>query len=372
MHQKWEEFKKSMQPTIRELKFMIYRVSKSPLSVAGFAIIVFFVIVAICAPVLAPPQGSDPFMIPYDDLLRSRPISGSLSPIPPCKGHPFGTVFEQYDIYYGCIWGTINAFRVGLLVVGAALIFGVAIGTIAGYYGGLVDEVMMRFTDIIFAFPGLILAMALVVVIRDKQPIDASLLATIVTGVLFIIVATRRVKVHFKVAMGAIFLVFLALTFCNPLVITIQFTRLDKVLLALMLIGWPGYARLIRGEVIKIRNEDFVEAAKAVGCSDLRIIVRHVLPNTIYSLLVVATLDTGSIVLTAAALSFLGIGAPSGYADWGWMISLSREWIGTGEMLVNYFHAFMIPGIFIFVFVLGWNLLGDAFRDILDPMLRRR
>lgn len=351
---------------------MLYRMSRSPLSVAGVAIIVFFVIIAILAPVLAPPQGSDPFMIPYDDVLRSRPISGNLSPVPPCEGHPFGTVFEQYDIYYGCIWGTINAFRIGLLVVVSALVSGIIIGVVSGYYGGLVDEFLMRFTDIIFAFPGLILAMALIVVIQDKQPIDISLLATIVFGVLLAIVATRRVKIHFKVAMGIIFLAFLVMMFYNPIIITVKFTRLDKALLALILIGWPGYARLIRGEVIRVKNEDFVEAAKAIGCSDLRIITRHILPNTIYPLLVVATLDIGSIVLTAAALSFLGIGAPSGYADWGWMISLSREWIGTGEMLLKYFHAFLIPGIFIFVFVLGWNLLGDAFRDVLDPMLRRR
>ena len=372
MPSRWEEFKKSMQPTIREFRFMLYRMSRSPLSVAGVAIIVFFVIIAVLAPVLAPPQGPDPFMIPYDDVLRSRPISGNLAPVPPCKGHPFGTVFEQYDIYYGCIWGTINAFRIGILVVAVSLIAGIIIGTLAGYYGGVVDEILMRFTDIIFAFPGLILAMALVTVIRDRQPVDLTLLAMIVMAVVFVIVATRRVKVHYKILAGVIFVAFLTLTFYHPIVTTFYFNRLDKVLLALVLIGWPSYARLIRGEVMRIRNEDFVEAAKAIGCSDLRVIVRHVLPNTIYPVLVVATLDTGSIVLTAAALSFLGIGAPSGYADWGWMISLSREWIGTGTMLVNYFHAFMIPGIFIFTFVLGWNLLGDAFRDILDPMLRRR
>jgi peptide/nickel transport system permease protein len=137
-------------------------------------------------------------------------------------------------------------------------------------------------------------------------------------------------------------------------------------------VGWPGYARLIRGEVLRVKNEDFVEASKASGSSDFRTITRHVLPNTIYPVLIVATLDIGSVVLLAAALSFIGIGAPVGYADWGQVISRAENWMSGPGDIVSYFYTFFIPGLFIALFVMGWNLLGDALRDVLDPMMRRR
>jgi peptide/nickel transport system permease protein len=159
----------------------------------------------------------------------------------------------------------------------------------------------------------------------------------------------------------------------GPLKWSTTLTSLDKVLIAFVLIGWPGYARVIRGEVMRVKNEDYVEAAKAVGCSDFRVIFKHIFPNTIYPIIIMASLDIGGIVLSAAALGFLGIGSPEGYSDWGRLISLSRDWIlSSTQNPLEYWYLFIIPGIFIFTFVLGWNLLGDAFRDILDPTLRRR
>jgi peptide/nickel transport system permease protein len=308
---RYKEFKVGMGPTAKEIRFMLSRVRKSPLSLVGSSIVVFFAMIALLAPVLAPQNPSwsvfktrDPFQIPKQGYI--------FEPSPPSELHPFGTAEQQYDLFYGCIWGTITAFRVGLYVVFGSLAIGLFIGIVAGYYGGVIDELMMRFTDVIFAFPGLILAMALVTAFGQS---------------------------------------------------------LDNVMLALLLIGWPSYTRLIRGEILRVRQEDYVEAAKAVGCSDLRVIVRHVLPNSIYPIVVVASLDIGSLVLTAAALSFLGLGAPPGYADWGQLISTSQNWMLKGW---SYWYTFIIPGVFIFTFVLGWNLLGDAFRDILDPTLRRR
>jgi len=301
-------FRAGIQPNIKELKFMFTRVRKNPLSLLGLSIIAFYVVIALIAPVLCPPSGIDPYKIPRD---RYYP-----TPQPPSDRHPFGTAEGQFDIYYGTVWGTRTAFRIGIWVTFASLAIGLVIGLISGYYGGVIDEVMMRFTDIIFAFPGLILAMALVT------------------------------------AFGV---------------------GLDNVLLALVLVGWPSYTRLIRGEILRVKEEDYVEAAKAVGCSDLRVMVRHILPNTIYPILIMASLDIGAIVLSAAALSFLGLGAPVGYADWGQMISYSQNWIFAGTNNPwQYWYTFIIPGLFIFTFVLGWNLLGDALRDILDPTLRRR
>ena len=282
---------------------------ETPLSIVGLAIVIFFTIVAIAAPVLAPPRpGRDPYMIPRYGY---SPI-----PKPPSPEHPFGLTQGQYDLYYGVIWGTRAAYRIGVLIIAISALIGIVIGGVAGYYGGIIDEILMRVTDIIFAFPGLILAMALVV------------------------------------AFGP---------------------GLDSVTLAMILVWWPGYARLIRGEFLRIKSEDFVEAAKAIGCSDLRVIIKHILPNAIYPLLIMASLDIGSVVLTVAALSFLGLGAPEGYADWGQLISLSRNWItGKPGDPFAYWYVYTIPGLFLFLFVMGWNLLGDALRDVMDPMIRRR
>lgn len=304
------------EPTIKELKFTLKLVRKSSLSIIGLAIVFFYVLMALLAPILAPPgdisQGGDPMNMPK--------YGGSLIPSPPSVRNPLGTMQGQYDIYYGCIWGARSALRIGLYVAGGSLLIGLLIGIVAAYYGGWMDEILMRLTDIVLAFPGLILSMALIVVL-----------------------------------------------------VPIGVQRLDAVMLSLTVVGWPGYARLIRGEILRVKNEDYVEAAKSVGCSDFRIITRHLLPNSIYAVLIVFTLDMGTIVLAAAALSFLGLGASIGYADWGQIVALSLNWIyASPSQPFAYWYTFIIPGVFISMFVLGWNLLGDALRDILDPTLRRK
>lgn len=324
---KFSEFKLGIKPTIDEWKFMISRLKKSPLSIVGISIIAFYIAVALLAPVLAPPNSPDPFTIPH--------VGGSYltTPKPPSAEAPFGTAQGQYDIYYGVIWGTIGAFRIGIFVTLGALAIGLVIGAISAYYGGIIDEVMMRITDVMLAFPGLILAMAFAIAFPDT----------------------------------------ISLTLGDLTVFSFPIYKLDKVLIAFVLVGWSGYTRIIRGEILRVKAEDYVEAAKAVGCSDFRVLVKHVLPNSIYPLVIVASLDIGTVVLGVAALTFLGIGAEPGYADWGQLIAYSRNWIyGTPQDPLMYWYTFIIPGVFIFTFVLGWNLLGDAFRDILDPMLRRK
>lgn len=293
-----------------ELRFWLHQLRKNPLSVIGVTLILIFAIIAIFAPVLAPPPEGhiDPYQIPRDGY---SPV-----PQPPNEEHTFGTTQGQYDIYYGVIWGTRSAFQVGLIVMGAILVIGIFLGSIAGYFGGIVDEIIMRITDVFLAFPPLILAMAVVVALGPS---------------------------------------------------------LNTVIIALIIVSWPVYARLIRGDILATREEDYVEAARGLGASNFRIITRHVLPNSIYSALVMASLDIGAIVLSAAALSFLGLGAPEGYADWGQLIQFSRNWIvGTPGNPMAYWYTVIIPGLFIMFFVLGWNLLGDAFRDILDPRLAKR
>jgi peptide/nickel transport system permease protein len=292
------------------MRYALYRLRQNPLSIVGIALILGFVVVAALAPLLAPaPEGHrNTYQIPRSGY--------SPTPQPPSEEHPFGTTEGQYDILYGVIWGTRSAFRVGVSVMGLVLVIGIALGSAAGYFGGLVDEVIMRVTDVFMAFPTLILAMAI------------------------------------AVALGP---------------------SLNSVILALVIVSWPSYARLVRGDILSVREEDYVEAARGIGGSHLRIIVRHILPNSIYPTLVMASLDIGAVVLAAAALSFLGVGAPAGYADWGQMIQFARNWIvGPSGNPLAYWHTITIPGLFILFFVLGWNLLGDAFRDILDPRQGRR
>lgn len=326
---RFKEFRISAGPVFDELKFILHRIKESPLSIVGAAIIVFYLAVALLAPVLAPPlTGRDPYTILHYGERYGSP-DYTIDPRVPQPGYPFGTTEGQYDLYYGCVWGARVAFRIGIEVVGLCLVIGIIIGTISGYYGSVIDELMMRFTDIVLAFPGLLLAMALVL----SLPRELSILG----------------------------------------VFTVSLTSLDKVLIALILVSWPSYARVIRSEILRIRTEDYVEAAKSAGCSDFRILTRHVIPNAIYPIVIMASLDTGAVVLTAAAMGFLGLGAPAGYADWGQLVALSRNWIlGTLDNPMLYWHVYIIPGLFIFIFVLGWNLIGDAFRDVLDPMIRRK
>ena len=291
-------------------KFMARQLVRNPLSLMGIIILVVFTIIAIFAPLIAPPPEGhlNHYMIPREGY--------SATPQPPSEEHIFGTTQGQYDIFYGVIWGTRTAFRVGLAVIGVVLTLGIVLGSLAGYFGGLLDEVIMRITDIFLAFPALILAMALVAVLGPS---------------------------------------------------------LRSVMIALTVVSWPSYARLIRGDILQVREEDYIEASRGLGASSGRVILRHALPNAIYPTLVMASLDIGAIVLAAAALSFLGLGAPEGYADWGQLTSFARNWIvGPPGDPLRHWYTVTIPGLFILFFVLGWNLLGDAFRDILDPRLARR
>ena len=282
----------------------IRRIIASKTSLSGAIIIAFFAVVALLAPFIAPPQNTqEPYQIPQTGYASE--------PVPPGNGHIFGTAEQQYDMFYGVVWGTRSAFKIGVSVTLAALLLGLLAGVIAGYCGGFVDEAIMRVTDIFLAFPGIVLA---VVIVSMLGP------------------------------------------------------GLSKVMVALAVVSWPSYARLVRGEVLSVKERDFVTAARAMGASGPRILLRHILPHCLYPVIIIASLDIGAMVLVAASLSFLGLGAPPGYADWGQLIALSRNWIlGNAGDPLAYWHTVVIPGAAISFFVLGWNLLGDAFRDILDP-----
>ncbi|MGD9017731.1 MAG: ABC transporter permease [Desulfobacterales bacterium] len=296
-------------PRLRELRFTLYRIFRNPSAIIGFTLLILFAGVAALAPVIAPPKHAhNPYMMPHKGY--------SPTPKPPSSTHIFGTTSGQYDIFYGVVWGSRTAFKIGLFVVVIAGVVGVSLGAIAGYYGGLIDEILMRITDVMWALPTLVLAMAIVV------------------------------------AFGR---------------------GLDKVMIALALVQWRWYVRVIRSEILILKDQDFVHAAKIMGVSDAAIIFRHILPNAIYPVLILASMDMGSMVITASFLSFVGLGAPKGYSDWGQMVALARNYIvGPPDDPLRFWYTIAIPGACIILFVLSWNLIGDALRDAFDPKQRRR
>ena len=309
MADKTQNPKKQENPYIKELRFTLYRIFRNPTAIIGFALLAVFVFIAVFAPLLVPPRYEhNPYLMPHKGY--------SVTPKPPTADNIFGTTSGQYDIYYGVVWGTRTAFRIGLWVVLTSCFIGVVLGVVAGYYGGIVDEIIMRLVDIFFALPLLVLAMAIVV------------------------------------AFGR---------------------GLNNIIIALILVSWRSYVRVMRSGILTLRELDFVQAAKTMGANDFQIMWKHILPNAIFPVLVLAFMNIGSMVITAAFMSFVGLGAPKGYADWGQMVALARNYIvGPPNDPLRFWYTVVIPGMCIVLFVLAWNLVGDALRDAFDPKMRRQ
>jgi peptide/nickel transport system permease protein len=291
----------------RRRSSVVWAVFSRPVVLTAASVIGAFVLLAGAAPLLAPSRpGRDPYIIPTAGF--------EMDPHPPSAAHPFGTTEDQFDLYYGITWGTRTVFKVTLSVIGASVLIGLVLGSVAGYWGGLLDEAVMRFTDVFLAFPGLVLAVVIVALLGKG---------------------------------------------------------LDKVVLAIAAVNWPTYARLMRGEILTVKGHEFVTAARTLGASDLRIILRHLVPNAFFPFFVYSSLDMGNVVITSAALSFLGLGTEIGYADWGQLIALSRRWIlGSPGHAFQFWYTILYPAAAITLFVLAWNILGDAIRDVLDPRMR--
>lgn len=312
------------------------RFRRNPLAITGAILVLAFLLMAVFAPVLTE-LGRNCLRDlglsaanQYDYRNPTKPVfwraivappetcylmprqGFSPVPAPPQASNTIlGTTSGGFDLYYGLVWGTRTAFKIGVLVVGISLVVGLIIGSVAAYFGGWVDNVLMRFTDIIIAVPALVLAMVIVMVLGKG---------------------------------------------------------ITNIMLAIAIVSWPNYARVLRGDILSLKEQEYVQSARALGRRGFGIITRHILPNAIAPLVIIASLDIGAIVLTAATLSFLGLGTDPGYSDWGQIINFAREWIlgPPGEPLRFWFVSFW-PGVAILLFVLGWNLLGDAFRDVLDP-----
>ncbi|MBI0584041.1 MAG: ABC transporter permease [Methanomassiliicoccus sp.] len=305
----FDDISAELRPRIKEWKNSWDLIRHNWTALFGLILIIGIIIVALLAPFLAPPSGVDPMYIPRDFDLPKPPF---------IEGHPMGTGEMGADIYYGVVWGARTTITTSLFVVLTAALIGLVVGAIAGYYGGVIDEILMRFTDIFLSLPALIMAMAI-----------ASIL-------------TRS---------------------------------LENMMFALILVWWPGYARLIRGQVLTIRESTYVEAAKAIGSNRGRILFRHIVPNSLSPLIVSITLDLGAVALVAASLSYIGFGVPSGYAEWGRMVSDGQGWFLSTVPFEgqNYTPWWVVtfPAMMILMFTMGFSLLGDGLRDILDPRSRR-
>jgi len=267
---------------------------RSPLAMLGAVIVLLYALAALAAPLLAPHP-------PLTQYLEERLA-------PPSAQFPLGLDQLGRDIFSRLLFGARLSLMVGLVVVVIAGVLGTVVGMAAGFAGGRVDHALMRVTDIFFAFPSLILAMAI------------------------------------AAALGP---------------------SLTNAMIAIAMVTWPVYARLSRAQTLVLVRQEFLEAARAVGAGDLHILARHVLPNALSPLVVQASFNMGDAILIAAGLSFIGFGAHPPTPEWGVMVSEGRDYITTQWWVPTF------PGLAILMAVTGFNLLGDGIRDMLDPRLRR-
>lgn len=279
----------------------IYRFRTNLLSMIGLVMLVLVVIIAIAAPYIVPFPGD---------------ATGDVNPrerlVPPDNVHYFGTDKVGRDIYTRVLLGTWLALEVGIVIIALATTIGVTIGAVAAYFGGWIDDLLMRITDIFLTVPALVLAIAVTAALGDA--VDDEII---------------------------------------------------KVMIGISLVWWPGFARLTRGLVLSLKEEPFVEAARGLGASHARILFRHILPNAISPIIVKMSTDFGFAVLTAAALGFIGLGAQPPTPEWGAMINEGRDYFPDKWWVATF------PGMAIFIVVFSWNLLGDGLRDVLDPRSRR-
>lgn len=288
----------SIKPRLLRFRESLYLLAKNKLSLAALIVLVVIVLSAILAPVI----------IPYpEDLVDAAHTEIKL--LPPSAEHWMGTDELGRDIFSRVIYGARVSLTAALAAVGLSLLIGIPLGAIAGSFGGWVDNVIMRITDVFLSFPPLLLAIAMVALMGSS---------------------------------------------------------LNNAILAISLSWWPWYTRLIRGQAISVKERKFVQAAETIGTSRTRIIFKHIIPNCISPVIVQASMDIGGVILTVASLSFLSLGAQLPTPEWGLMISVGRRFFPD-----SWWYC-IFPGLAIFVTVLCFNLLGDAIREILDPKTRKK
>lgn len=272
------------------------RLKKNKMAMVGLAIIITLLLVALFADVIAD----------YDTLVVKQNISERLQP--PSKEHVFGTDEFGRDIFARIVHGSRVSIKVGVIAVAMSLVGGGLLGAIAGYYGGKIDNVIMRLMDVLLAIPSILLAITIVA------------------------------------AFG---------------------TNLMNLILALGIAGIPKYARIVRAAVMGVKDQEFIEAARAIGATDATIIMKEVIPNCLSPIIVQVTLSVAGVILSIASLSFIGLGIQPPAPEWGAMLSGGRQY------LRDAWHLTLFPGLAIMITILALNLLGDGLRDALDPRLKQ-
>jgi len=291
------------KPLKKSSNYLLHRFTDNRSALFGLVILVILVLAALFADVIAP---NDHNPAPPNLSLSLKPGFWSVEGV---EGMPLGTDALGRCVLSRIVYGTRVSLSAGLVAVGIAMILGICFGTLAGFFGGAVDAVIMRFVDIMFAFPALLLAIVIVAVIGQG---------------------------------------------------------LDKAMVAIGIVYTPQMARIIRSSVLYIKEMEYIEVQQAIGSSRLRVIFRHVIPNSIAPVIVYGTLMLATAILDCAALGFLGLGAQPPTPEWGAMLAKSYSYIVSGA-----WWAATFPGLAILFSVLGLNLLGDGLRDILDPRLKQ-
>ncbi|WP_026476353.1 ABC transporter permease [Alkaliphilus transvaalensis] len=269
------------------------RLVKNKAAMVGLAIMLILIFSAIFADFIAP--------YGYDEQVLTNRFKS------PSSEHLFGTDNFGRDIFSRIVYGSRISLRVGIISVAIAALCGGSLGAVAGYYGGKLDNVIMRMMDILLAIPGIILAISIVAALGPE---------------------------------------------------------LRNVMIAVGIGGIPGFARIVRASVLSIREQEFIEAAKAVGANDFRIISKHIIPNSMAPIIVQATMGVAGAILSTAGLSFIGLGIQPPIPEWGAMLSTGRDYIR------DYWHMTTFPGVAIMITIFALNLLGDGLRDALDPRLK--
>ncbi|HWR60635.1 MAG TPA: ABC transporter permease [Clostridia bacterium] len=287
---------RTIKPRLESLKESIYLLKRNRLTKYSYYGVIFLIIIAVIIPVLLPAAKN----IDQDANPKYQLLAPSLQ-------HPFGTDELGRDILKRVLLGANISLKTALVAVGLALLIGIPLGAIAGYFGGFLDELIMRVTDIFLGFPPLLLAIAIS-------------------------------------------------SFLGP--------SLGNAMLSIALSWWPWYTRIVRGQAVSMKERQFVKAAKAIGTPPGMIITRHIIPNCIAPIIVQTSMDIGGVILTISSLSFLGLGAQPPTPEWGLMVSTSRNYFLSG-----WWYS-IFPGLAIFFTVLAFNLLGDGLREILDPKTR--
>ncbi len=306
------EFSRALKKRLESSKRSFYFLTRSPLATIGLAVVIFYVILAIIGPKLV---GGNPSVMTAYPIYHGQPII--FNPLPPFKyaKFPLGTTIGGYSIYEGVLKGARVDLELASIIVFSGALIGTVLGSVAGYKGGAIGEAIMRGTDIFLSLPYIVLAVAFLTV----------------------------------------------------------FGRYESVMIeSLILIWWPTYTRIVRGQVLSVREQKYVEASVAAGSSSLRTVIKHIIPNSIYPIFVQISLDFGNVILTLASLFYLGFTfAGPGFAEWGNLLSRATSAGTGGAALESYPWAVTIPGLVILIFVLALNLFGDGLRDVLDPRMRR-